>query len=174
MSTPQYTWALRTERLPDDHWDPPPRTEWGDGPWQTEADLVEWRGKDTPYPLIIVRGGMGQLNGYVGVPDTHPLYGKSSVLGCNWTGPSGGLRVATGEPPTHWWLGFDCGHSGQYCPVMESRFNWLARLTGTAPLKPETVPENYVTIEVCRVKVEALATVFHVAAGNPPVLEALL
>src|SRR4051812_13463355 len=91
-----YPWALRVLRY-DEHgrlpgaadeepnWFPP-RSAWGAGPWMTEPDLIEWRSKAAaPFPLLILRGGMGQLNGYVGVPPSHPMHGKHGFFpGTNW------------------------------------------------------------------------------------------
>lgn len=171
---PGLSWAIRAERLDDSEWLPPPRAEWGAGPWQDEPDLVEWRSPVAPYPLLILRGGMGALCGYVGVPPGHPLHGRSSITGINWTGPCEGHRVPTGEPPVCWWLGFDCGHAGQYPPVMVARGRWLSALAGMDPPAPLFDPKNYVTLSDCRLSAEALALVFVVAATTPPVLEALI
>lgn len=54
-----------------------PKSEWGEGPWQHEPDKMEWRDKETGLPCLIVRGPVGALCGYVGVPPTHPAYGLS-------------------------------------------------------------------------------------------------
>lgn len=54
-----------------------PKSEWGEGPWQHEPDKMEWRDKETGLPCLIVRGPVGALCGYVGVPQTHPAYGLS-------------------------------------------------------------------------------------------------
>lgn len=52
------------------------KSEWGDGEWQSEPDKVQWRDEVTGLPCLIVRGPMGALCGYVGVPNAHPLHGK--------------------------------------------------------------------------------------------------
>lgn len=47
-----------------------------DGPWLGEADKVAWCDMDTGYECIMLREPSGgYLGGYVGVPETHPLYG---------------------------------------------------------------------------------------------------
>lgn len=51
------------------------KTLWGDGPWQTEPDRKEWIDPATGLTCLIVRGPVGALCGYVGVPDTHPAHG---------------------------------------------------------------------------------------------------
>lgn len=178
-----YPWALRVVRY-DDHGRPPgteaaepfwlpPRSAWGDGAWMTEPDLVEWRTAVAPYPLIILRGGMGQLNGYVGVPPGHPLHGKRSFPGVNWAGPCGGLRVPTGEPPVCWWLGFDCGRGSEYCPLMSAGLDWMVEftkeVTGVECQPFARRPETYLPVDECRIRTEALAMVLK-AVDTPDAL----
>jgi hypothetical protein len=50
------------------------KSEWGDGPWQTEPDEVTWSFGDVPC-RIVRHPGHGSLNGYVAVPPSHPWYG---------------------------------------------------------------------------------------------------
>lgn len=52
------------------------KSEWLDGPWKYEPDKKQWRDEATGLPCLIVRGPSGSLCGYVGVPPTHPAYGK--------------------------------------------------------------------------------------------------
>lgn len=48
----------------------------GDGPWLGEADKVSWRDPATGYECIMMRATQGgYLQGFVGVPADHPLYG---------------------------------------------------------------------------------------------------
>lgn len=73
-----YPWALRVLQFEDDGGYPgrfespeppwwPVRSEWGDAPWLTEPDLVEWRLGGAPYPLMILRGQHGpRLQSHVG------------------------------------------------------------------------------------------------------------
>lgn len=106
--------------------------EWGDGPWVSEPDKKQWQDPATGLPCLIVRGPLGALCGYVGVPPDHPLFKKDydeadvSVHGgltfaamcnpeekedegiCHVPGP--------GEPDHAWWLGFDCGHHMDLIP----------------------------------------------------------
>jgi hypothetical protein len=55
------------------------KSGWGEGPWQSEPDKIQWQDPDTGYPCLIVRNGMsmGFLCGYVGVPANHPAHGLS-------------------------------------------------------------------------------------------------
>ncbi|NLS27275.1 hypothetical protein S2M10_22700 [Sphingomonas sp. S2M10] len=47
-----------------------------DGPWLGEADKVAWVDPDTGLECIMMRDRTdGFLSGYVGVPDSHPLFG---------------------------------------------------------------------------------------------------
>lgn len=50
---------------------------WGEGPWQSEPDKRQWQDEATGLPCLIVRGPVGALCGYVGVPLEHPAYGLS-------------------------------------------------------------------------------------------------
>lgn len=52
------------------------KTKWPDGPWKTECDNAAW---DLPNGLhaLIRRNPLGAWCGYVGVPPTHPWYGRN-------------------------------------------------------------------------------------------------
>lgn len=53
-----------------------PKSEWGGGPWQSEPDEESWRDEASGYQCYIFRAPVsGALNGYVGVPKTHPAHG---------------------------------------------------------------------------------------------------
>ena len=52
------------------------KSAWGDGPWQSEPDKKQWLDEETGLPCLMVRGPHGALCGYVGVPRSHPHYGK--------------------------------------------------------------------------------------------------
>jgi hypothetical protein len=108
---------------------------WGDGPWQSEPDKKQWEHMPTHLPCLIVRGPAGALCGYVGVPNGHPAYGVDynhvdvDVHGgltfaarCQPSAEERGIchKVELGESDDVWWLGFDCAHSGDLCPKMNS------------------------------------------------------
>lgn len=102
-----------------------PRTFWGKGEWENEPDKKQWGDESTGLPCLIVRNYSGALCGYVGLPPSHPLYGKEYddvAVDCH-----GGLTFAgqCQEPVNEcegvchkapegednvWWLGFDCHH----------------------------------------------------------------
>ena len=46
------------------------------GQWDDEPDKAQWVDEATGLDCLIVRGPMGALCGYVGVPDSHPWHGK--------------------------------------------------------------------------------------------------
>lgn len=56
----------------NDHHD---KESWGVGPWTDEPDKVSWVDEETGLDCMIVRNYGGALCGYVGVPETHPLFG---------------------------------------------------------------------------------------------------
>jgi hypothetical protein len=101
------------------------KREWGEGPWQTEPDRVQW--SHAGFACLVIRNHLfGNWCGYVGVPEEHPYFGKSyddvpvEVHGgltyeglCNehiCHAPEPGF------PETVWWLGFDCGHAFDLLP----------------------------------------------------------
>ena len=59
-----------------EYWDVVDKSGWGDGPWQSEPDKVQWIDKATGLHCLVVRGPAGALCGYVGVPPSHCLYGR--------------------------------------------------------------------------------------------------
>ena len=93
------------------------KRQWGDGPWQSEPDELEFIDKATGYACRILRAwATGSLCGYVGVradhPDYHKPYDDVNVE------VHGGLSFAAHmlNEPALWWLGFDCAHFGDIQP----------------------------------------------------------
>lgn len=106
---------------------------WPSGPWDGEPDKMQWPDDATGLPCLAVRhGSSGHWCGYVGLPPDHPLYGKDygdvafdvhgGLTFSNKCSPgedeSQGVchTPAPGDPDHVWWLGFDCGHAGDYSP----------------------------------------------------------
>lgn len=118
-------------------WQTIDKTGWGPGPWSDEPDKIQWVDLVTDLDCLIVRGPMGSLCGYVGLPPGHPLHGS------HYEAPDvdvhGGLTFADrcmedlpegqgvchipapGRPADVWWLGFDCGHFMDTSPGLEAR-----------------------------------------------------
>ena len=118
------------------------KSEWGDGPWQDEPDKAQW--DHAGFDCLIVRGPSGALCGYVGVPPTHPGYGKhydDTEVFEDYPDVHGGLTFAddcaeTDDESQHichtdglcedvWWFGFDCAHAGDISPKYHKRFEHL-------------------------------------------------
>lgn len=107
-----------------------------DGPWKDEPNKVQWVDEYSNLDALIVRGPMGALCGYVGVPKDHSAYGKDyddletefdiSVHGgltyaasCQENDPEGICHVPEpGRPADVWWFGFDCSHFMDLTPGM--------------------------------------------------------
>lgn len=112
------------------------KSTWPRGPWDDEPDRLEWRTPAAPgFACLIVRGRVGALCGYVGVPPGHPAHGQDrdgAVLhdvfvhgGLTFAGPCqteghADERIChvpePGESDDVWWLGFDCAHAGDISP----------------------------------------------------------
>lgn len=119
------------------------KSDWGPGPWQDEPDKIQWVDEATGLDCLVNRGPLGNLCGYVGVPPEHPAHGQDyndvRAGDGEWPDVHGGLTFADacqegedesvgichvpgpGRPDDVWWLGFDCGHSGDVCPGMDAR-----------------------------------------------------
>lgn len=91
---------------------------WGPGPWVSEPDHEVWEHRGLL--CIVVRGPMGSLNGYVGLPEGHPGYGKDGY-GID-VDVHGGLTYASryrpdgGPAEGKWYVGFDTSHCYDFAP----------------------------------------------------------
>lgn len=128
-------------------WTTVDKSTWGDGPWQDEPDKAQWQDELTRLPCLMHRSrSSGGLCGYVGVPPGHPWYGvQHDAVGDDDAHVSvhGGLTFSDfcreganesegichvpgpGEPERVWWLGFDCGHSGDLSPAVNATLREL-------------------------------------------------
>lgn len=103
------------------------KSSWGDGPWQTEPDRLEWKHAGMPC-LMIRHPHLGHWCGYAAVPPGHPLYGQGSDDvdleahgGVNYASRCHGVichQPEPGEPDDVYWFGFDCGHCFDCSPGM--------------------------------------------------------
>lgn len=148
------------------------KAKWPPGPWTNEPDKVQWVDDATNLDCLAVRNG-GAWCGYVGVPPSHPYFGKDysdvdtgiSVHGgltfsgaCRKGGdPSEGIChvPAKGRPEVHW-LGFDCNHSGDLDP---SRLAWNIGWREKNPQFGPQIGDNatYRTLDYVRGEVASLA-----------------
>lgn len=121
----------------DTEWTNIDKSTWGDGPWQHEPDKKQWIDPATGLDCLIVRNShLGNLCGYVGVPEGHPLFGKA--YGEIDVDVHGGLTFSEKCQPDPrgegfgvchtpelgrgevYWLGFDCGHAFDLAPAAEA------------------------------------------------------
>jgi hypothetical protein len=150
------------------------KSDWGDGPWQSEPDKMQWRDEATGLPCLIVRGPFGGLCGYVGLAPEHPAYEKhydevevSVHGGLTFSdGCAHGPEESSichvpdlGEPDNVWWLGFDCGHYDDLCPSMRARERQRYEETGDPLWLPVVSPygETYRDLEYVRAETARLA-----------------
>jgi hypothetical protein len=119
------------------------KSVWGEGPWTSEPDKLQWRHRASGLPCLIVRNVhvTGALCGYVGVPKGHRCFGKyeggkrnpvdklrvhGGITFGNFCRPNADEArdichvVSLGEEPHVWWLGFDCSHAGDFSPMLDS------------------------------------------------------
>lgn len=138
---------------------------WPKGPWDNEPDKLVWKTK-AGLPGMIVRNGVGALCGYAAVAKGHPLFEVPYSRGEDYSeSPEGRFEVhggitysdkcaghichvpEPGEPDDVWWFGFDCAHSGDFCPGMHGAFGVLQGRS----------LESYKDIEYVKAEVEKLA-----------------
>src|SRR6185437_747866 len=96
------------------------------GKWMTEPTESHWVDEDTGLPCFICRRNrLGHWCGYVGIPERHPHWGDDDSSGCIDFVVHGGVTYgqidpkkdkACGLDKPHWWIGFDCAHSGDMVP----------------------------------------------------------
>jgi hypothetical protein len=97
---------------------------WARGEWDDEPDRMDFI--HAGYSCFILRNQLGNLCGYVGIPQEHPSYGAdpSNVDvdvhgGLTYAGKCNGHICHVpepGMPDDVWWFGFDCGHYEDLCP----------------------------------------------------------
>ncbi len=99
--------------------EPVAKSDWGEGPWQTEPDELSWVDGATGFQCLIARNSSGALCGYVGVTASHSLFRENYCseetydLDCH-----GGLTFSGGwgDFPGSWVFCFDSAHLGDFCP----------------------------------------------------------
>lgn len=95
------------------------------GPWKTEPHRVDFEHAGF-HCLALRQPVLLHWCGYVGVPPSHPLYGKSyndvqvsAHGGLTFSNHCHGdvCHIASGEDKLYW-FGFDCAHLGDLSPGM--------------------------------------------------------
>jgi len=93
------------------------KSDWGDGPWQTEPDTAFWIDEPTGFPCHAMRHVyFGCWCGYLGLPPKHPWYSLKRrhipLIGPRVVNADGFAPIERGTKPVYRWLGFDCMHGG--------------------------------------------------------------
>lgn len=167
------------------------KAEWGDGPWVSEPDKIQWIDATTGFDCLIVRSpAMGNLCGYVGVPPNHPCHGAhyddvrvtDTDGDINYPDVHGGLTYAgacwenapedsgichvpeSGRLEDVWWLGFDCMHAWDIGPAMASRERALGLDNWTEP-RSSYRDVGYVWRETERLAVQLVSATVWVKEG---------
>lgn len=109
---------------------------------------------------MAIRNQTGVWCGYVGVPPSHPLYGKGyeeldlTVHGGLTYASACALHIChtpkPGEPDNVWWFGFDCGHGGDLTPAFITLYE-------RCKLAPSIFEETYKPLSYVKAEVERLA-----------------
>ena len=166
-----------------EHREGPP---WPEGPWTDEPDKVQWVDPATGLDCLLHRNHLGAWCGYVGVPRSHPMYGKhygdvevdvhgdlTYAATCQDTSDEsiGICHVPEpGRPHDVWWFGFDCGHGGDFMPGSAALYIELEkthkRMMEENPalvsmprrrLFADPEEDHYWTIDEARAEVEGMA-----------------
>lgn len=149
------------------------KSDWGDGPWQSEPDRIEWRAHG--FPCLMLRSPHGGMwCGYVGVPPGHPWHGaRYDDLD---VGVHGGLTFGQpcmnderplhervchvpepGEPDDVWWLGFHAWWQSDIAPAYEARMREHHIETVFEHFRHDDPHYAYRDVEYVRAEVESLA-----------------
>lgn len=85
------------------------KTAWPTGLWTNEPDRKQWQDEATGLPCLIVRTAHGgNLCGYVGVPKSHPLHGKSYSERIPMPSNPDEIRNTSEATPIFAWFGEAC------------------------------------------------------------------
>jgi hypothetical protein len=138
------------------------KSTWGNGPWQTEPDRVDFT--HAGLPCLAKRNHWGSWCGYVAVPSGHPLHGMhfDHVVDVNVHGSLsysdrcqhdlGICHVPSpGEPDDVWWLGFSCDGTWDISPARDA----FGRTLGHAPIRFDEC--SYKTLDYVRAEIMRLA-----------------
>lgn len=145
--------------------EPLPKSEWGDGPWQSEPDCKEWT--HLGFRCLILRNMhvSGVLCGYIAVPPGHPWHGTGgddveTHWGITFSGRLSLPGLSEEEALAMWFLGFDCGHHMDAQPMLD------AVLDTIIPNRSRSLGGEYRDLDYVTQTVEDLARQAHEAANN--------
>jgi hypothetical protein len=163
------------------------KSTWGPGAWQDEPDKAQWQDPATGLPSLIVRSVTGgNLCGYVGITEAHPLFGKDYSDMDEDFDVHGGLTFSAacspheseetgichvpgpGESDHVWWFGFDCGHAFDVMPAMVAHLRRLGHELPPFCLRDEV----YRDLAYVKAQVAGLALQLAVAGDLHPALRA--
>jgi len=94
------------------------------------SEGIRYEFKEQGLKCVILRGPMLQWNGFVGIPESHPLYGYNYFQKRKKEGAPeellevyGGITYSADSLPDFlpdglWYFGFDCGHAHDYLPLI--------------------------------------------------------
>ncbi len=151
------------------------KSTWGEGPWQTDPDRLEWTHAGLPC-LARRNERHGNWCGYAAVPPGHPLHGKSYHDVELELEAHGGLTYADrcsgeichvpapGESDEVWWFGFDCAHFRDFLPGMHARLRSYGAPFSDVPydhaaayVSPDSMLGMYRTLAYVQVETNHLA-----------------
>lgn len=105
------------------------KSEWLNGIWQDEPDLIYYIHEKTNYPCVASRNSIGTWCGFVGVPEMHSLFMQHyetepfkyiDVHGqVSFSGFLKDESLLFAPPKRWWWIGFDTHHEGDFCPYID-------------------------------------------------------
>lgn len=160
------------------------KSTWGEGPWQTEPDRVDFVHAGLAC-LALRHPDFGHWCGYVGVPPGHPLHGRayqeievdlSAHGGLTYSKPCSGYICHVAQPGTPenvWWLGWDFAHAFDFAPAVRAReqrmFANQPQLLGRNPMDVyRDLPYVRANIEKVAEELAELAALLPVKAGGSP------
>lgn len=81
---------------------------WGDGPWQTEPDKLEFN--HNGYDCILIRNRGGAWCGYTQIPKDHPWFKDLGILDERIDVHGGVTYQGNRMDDDRYFVGFDCAH----------------------------------------------------------------
>lgn len=100
---------------------------WDNGEWKNEEDYYYWTDEATALNCLVARKVLGNLCGYVGLPETNKFYGLNYKQiqnkltypihgGLTYSNFDNGLILHTKKEDNLWWVGFATSAPGDLIP----------------------------------------------------------